>query len=286
MSTDHGPGRSGPGWSLRRWRSIALLAIGIVIGVAMTATPVSAHVGSNVTHLWKTHLRPKADARYYTKLQANARYVPRGAKVSDADALDGLDSLAFLRSDGKAADAELLDGLDSLAFLRSDGKAADADELDGLDSTDFLLASGKAADAELLDGLDSTELVHGNGETLSATTAFEPGAADFFLVLPDSTGSGGGLIFIYSCPAVPTAEDGTISILSLSPEAMNLFWESGEANPTYVELTDSVVVPTTAAGDSYELDIQSPTMGVVSLDVATVHRAGDCHLQAQGLRTG
>lgn len=264
MPTDDGPAGSGPGSSLRRWRALALLATGIVIGVAMTATPVSAHVSSNVTHLWKTHLRPKADARYYTKVQSNARFVPHGAKVSDADALDGLDALAF---------------------LRSDGKAADADELDGLDSTDFVLTSGKAADAELLDGLDSTELVRGNGETISTAATFEPGAVDFFLVLPDTTGSGSGLIFTYSCPAVPTAEDGTITIFSLSLEAMNLFWESGETNPTYVELTDSAVLSTAAAGDSYELDIQAPTMGVISLDLSTVHRAGDCYVQAQGLRT-
>lgn len=264
MPTDVGPAGSGPGSSLRRWRALALLATGIVIGVAMTATPVSAHVSSNVTHLWKTHLRPKADARYYTKVQSNARFVPHGAKVSDADALDGLDALAF---------------------LRSDGKAADADELDGLDSTDFVLTSGKAADAELLDGLDSTELVRGNGETISTAATFEPGAVDFFLVLPDTTGSGSGLIFTYSCPAVPTAEDGTITIFSLSLEAMNLFWESGETNPTYVELTDSAVLSTAAAGDSYELDIQAPTMGVISLDLSTVHRAGDCYVQAQGLRT-
>jgi hypothetical protein len=75
MRTDHGPGMSGSGRSARRWRAAALLAAGIAIGVAMTATPVSGHIGNSVTHLWNAHLKSKTDARYYTKAQANARYL-------------------------------------------------------------------------------------------------------------------------------------------------------------------------------------------------------------------
>ena len=47
----------------RRWKAVALLASGIVIGLALVGTPATAHVGGTVNHLWN-HLRPKADVRY------------------------------------------------------------------------------------------------------------------------------------------------------------------------------------------------------------------------------
>jgi hypothetical protein len=50
--------------AMRRWRAATLLAVGAVIGMVMIATPAGAHVGGTVSHLWKQHIRPKADARY------------------------------------------------------------------------------------------------------------------------------------------------------------------------------------------------------------------------------
>ncbi|HXV58560.1 MAG TPA: hypothetical protein VD704_11895 [Gaiellaceae bacterium] len=142
----------------RRWRTVALVAVGVAIGSTLTATPVYSHVGGTVTHLW-THLRPKTDQRYYTKTQADARYALKGQSGGgNADLLDGLDSTDFLRSDGKAIDADALDGVDSGQFLRTTGKAADANLLDGLDSGAFLPVGGKAANANLLDGLDWTQI--------------------------------------------------------------------------------------------------------------------------------
>jgi hypothetical protein len=144
----------------RRWRTVALVAVGIAIGTTMTATPVYSHVGTSVTHLWNAHIKPKTDARYYTKTQADARYAKKGEPGGggNADMLDGLDSTDFLRSTGKAADADLFDGVDSAAFLRTNGKAADANLLDGIDSTGFLPTAGKAANANLIDGLDWTQI--------------------------------------------------------------------------------------------------------------------------------
>ena len=143
----------------RRWRTVALIAIGVAIGTSLSASPVYGHISTSVTHLWNVHIKPKTDARYYTKTQADDRYALKGAPGGgNADLLDGLDSTEFLRSTGKAADADLLDGLDSAAFLRTTGKAADANLLDGMDSTAFLPTTGKAANANLLDGLDWAQL--------------------------------------------------------------------------------------------------------------------------------
>lgn len=58
----------------RRWQVIALLAAGMAVGVTMTATPAVGHV-SGWLHNWKTHIKPRTDARYYTKRAANKRYV-------------------------------------------------------------------------------------------------------------------------------------------------------------------------------------------------------------------
>ena len=47
----------------RRWRVVALLALGIVIGIALTASPATSHV-ANWTHNWNKHIKPRADNRY------------------------------------------------------------------------------------------------------------------------------------------------------------------------------------------------------------------------------
>lgn len=83
----------------RRWKIVALLAVGIAIGVAMTATPAVGHV-SGWVHNWNRHIKPRTDARYYTKLQAEARYYNVGETAADAanaHNLDGLDSSGFAR---------------------------------------------------------------------------------------------------------------------------------------------------------------------------------------------
>jgi hypothetical protein len=126
MNTHHQSGSSGTGRSLRRWRAVALVATGIAVGVAMTATPVVGHITGSVAHLWNAHIKPKTDARYYTKARANTEFLGADAKAADAEMLDGLDSAEFLPSGGKAADAEMLDGLDSTEVVQGRGQATGA----------------------------------------------------------------------------------------------------------------------------------------------------------------
>ena len=78
-------------------------------------------------------------AAFMHRLAANK--IVDAATAEDADALDGLDSSAFLQRDEKAGDSDLLDGLDSTEFLLSSELAADSDLLDGLDSTHFAAAA-------------------------------------------------------------------------------------------------------------------------------------------------
>jgi hypothetical protein len=73
----------------RRWRTAAVLALGVVIGTMLLATSAGAHVGGTVSHLWNDHIKPKADARY-----ANA--VAGTDKAKNANNLDGIDSLDLI----------------------------------------------------------------------------------------------------------------------------------------------------------------------------------------------
>jgi hypothetical protein len=286
MRTDHGPGMSGSGRSARRFRTVLALAAGIAIGVALTATPVSGHVGNSVSHLWNAHIKPKTDARYYTKAQANARFAPRGAKAADSELLDGLDSAAFLRSDGKAADAELLDGLDSTAFLPATGKATDADRLDGLDSAAFLRAGAKAADADLLDGVDSAQFIRGNGQAVGRAIALSPGTNQLVLSITETQPPNDLLFTIsYSCQSAPTS-NGTFIVSNPTSQGMNLFWESGGDSPTYVQIASGLDTSITASPtDSLLIQAQGTPLGVLTLEVATVRRTSDCHAQAEGVLT-
>ena len=79
-----------------------MLAAGVAVGVAMMASPVSGHVGNSVTHLWNAHLKSKTDARYYTKAQANARYLPATARLRIPSSWTGSTRPRFLRSDAAA----------------------------------------------------------------------------------------------------------------------------------------------------------------------------------------
>jgi hypothetical protein len=81
-----------------RWRAATLLAVGISIGLAIGPSPVSSHVGGTVTHIWTQHIRPKTDARYYTKSQSEARFIDSLETAWNANRLDGRDSTDFLGS--------------------------------------------------------------------------------------------------------------------------------------------------------------------------------------------
>jgi large subunit ribosomal protein L7/L12 len=72
-----------------------------------------------------------------------------------------------------------------------------------------------------------------------------------------------------------------------TPATMNFFAESGEDNPTYHALApgEAADLPTLKAGDSFHVHAQAAGFGVVTIEVATVHRANDCHVQAQALLT-
>jgi hypothetical protein len=62
----------------RRWKTVALLACGIALGVVIMGTPAGAHV-SGWAHNWKKHVKPKADKRY---LPSNTNSLPRRKTIT------------------------------------------------------------------------------------------------------------------------------------------------------------------------------------------------------------
>jgi hypothetical protein len=72
----------------RRWRTAAVLAIGVAIGTILVATPAGSHIGS-VTHLWESHIKPKADDRYLQRTIQAGRTV-RGT-IGNEETVAGAD---------------------------------------------------------------------------------------------------------------------------------------------------------------------------------------------------
>jgi hypothetical protein len=111
---------------VRRWRIIALLATGIAIGVVMAATPATGHI-SGWAHNWTQHIKPKTDARYYTKQQSNNRFrdhVPGGPLAGARVAGDGTLLRWFNRRGGAPVVERLAVGTYRLTFPGLEGQAA------------------------------------------------------------------------------------------------------------------------------------------------------------------
>jgi hypothetical protein len=90
----------------------------------------------------------------------------------------------------------------------------------------------------------------------------------------------------YQCPA-NLANNGVFILYNDSGSAANVFVESGDANPSYTQMAASAQMNlgASASGDSFHVQAQG-ALGVLTIEAATVHRASDCHAQAQGVLTG
>ena len=60
---------------MRHARTFTLIAVAGALFALSLVTPVGAHVGGTVGHLWNAHLSPLAKGVFYTKTQANQRYL-------------------------------------------------------------------------------------------------------------------------------------------------------------------------------------------------------------------
>jgi hypothetical protein len=149
----------------------------------------------------------------------------------------------------------------------------------------FLRATAKAADAERLDGLDSTQFIQGSGQAIGAAIAVPVNTFQSHRLVEFGTLASNDYFGVYfRCTSTSTD---AIFIQNFGTSAVNLFFESGGANPDYHQIAGnrgSVEFPASKTGDSFHLQIHGP-FGLATLEIATVHRANDCHAQAQGVLT-
>jgi len=111
---------------VRRWRIIALLATGVAIGVVIAATPATGHI-SGWAHNWTQHIKPKTDARYYTKQQSNDRFrnhIPGGPLAGANIAADGTLLKFFNRRGGAPTVNKSGTGVYIVTFPGLEGQAA------------------------------------------------------------------------------------------------------------------------------------------------------------------
>jgi hypothetical protein len=134
--------------------------------------------------------------------------------------------------------------------------------------------SGRVNDSDKLDGIDSTGFGRASGQALA-----EAPGAHIFLGPPML----GFIRLSYACPSTLT-NNGVLRIYNDSGSIANVFVESGGANPTYYQMNNGGTqdFPASATGDSFHIQAQGAP-GVLTIEAASVHRAADCHAQAQGL---
>jgi len=93
--------------SSRRWRTTALLAVGVAVGIMLVAQPAGANFLPSISHIW-SHIKPKADVRY-----ANA--VSGTDTARNADRLDGYHVNQLVRAT-TATSTAVNDSFDTCAF--------------------------------------------------------------------------------------------------------------------------------------------------------------------------
>lgn len=128
---------------------VSLLAVSICGG--LLAAPSIAHDTTSIRHNWTRHYKPLAKKIFYTKRQANTRFINLGEQASNANLLDGLDSTSFATSSHVHSGADITAG--TVAEARIDALLARDTEVFGLVTAADGAASG--LDADLLDGMDS-----------------------------------------------------------------------------------------------------------------------------------
>jgi hypothetical protein len=95
----------------------------------------------------------------------------------------------------------------------------------------------------------------------------------------------GFLRLSYACPN-PVTNTGVLRVYNDSGSVANVFFESGDPNPSYASMAPATThdLLASASGDSFHIQAQG-ALGILTIEAATVHRASDCHAQAQGVLT-
>jgi hypothetical protein len=94
---------------------VSLLVVSLCGG--LLAAPGVAHDSASIRHNWSRHYKQLAKKIFFTKRQANTRFINVGEQASDADMLDGLDSTAFAQVGQSMATSWFKESADTLPIL-------------------------------------------------------------------------------------------------------------------------------------------------------------------------
>jgi hypothetical protein len=134
---------------LRSKAFVSLLVVSLCGG--LLAAPSVAHDSTSIRHNWSRHYKQLAKKIFFTKRQANTRFINLGEQASNANLLDGLDSAAFASSAHTHSGADIASG--TVLSARIDALLARDAEVFGI-VTDAD-GTGSGLDADLLDGMSA-----------------------------------------------------------------------------------------------------------------------------------
>jgi hypothetical protein len=245
----------------RRWRTAALLTVGILIGVAVAASPAVGHYGS-IKHFWNTHIKPRADARYVNANEPAANAVNAQTAANALGIADNTVNGAKV-VDNSLAGADINES--SLGSVPSASSAGNADTVDQIHATQFGFTGGAltgntqalsfggvvlTASCDLFGDLTLTATTTSNNALLRVSTnAGSAGASDF------DTGA--------SVDVLPGADDGVQGTFTYSRPFVNFFNPGATVTGTFTAEedafgADNCVVRGTALAYTPGIDIIIP----------------------------
>jgi hypothetical protein len=138
--------------------------------------------------------------------------------------------------------------------------------------------------ADMLDGRDATQFINGKGAVTSYAIALSAGGISPVIWGPTNDAPEWSIGYV--CPS-NLATNGTIRILANFPGPLNLFLDQGLSDPEYIVLPNNVEItrPTNKSGEWVHMQMQSPAGWIADIDLFSVHRANDCHIQSVALTT-
>ena len=133
--------------------------------------------------------------------------------------------------------------------------------------------------ADKLDGLDAHSFVTGPGKIVSAVRdAFQSGGFYDIGIVDDFWQ------VVYYCPPNST-ENGIVRFFNRTNSADLLFYDNGGPDPAFEPFTypDGIDIPASRTGEWIHLQLFSPTKGIADIEVFSVHRGSECHVQVMAV---
>ena len=133
--------------------------------------------------------------------------------------------------------------------------------------------------ADQVDGLDAHSFVTGPGKIVSgAWDAFQSGGFYDMAIVNDFWQ------VVYFCPN-NSNDNGIVRFFNRTNSADLLFYDNGGPDPAFQPFTypAGIDIAASRTGEWVHLQLYSPTKGIADIDVFSVHRGQECHVQVMAV---